>query len=238
MGVTAPASVDAVCEIPTRVCHLGEALGPVARDLRRSLALRVKNSGREFVTIDDLSRHIGIIHQALTHLSAKLEDLMANVVHDERAGMVEAYRAAGRLEQVLSEFVDGYRDAKGSHGSPESGAARKLLLGVYRHHIREISEWLDDLVNAIAQPASALEKRKIAMTAETRLPVVLNVTRPPQMAQLHALAARLLVPPEYVAERLPIHEPSEPRGPGIFGTIGALAFGFALSNSVFGRRHG
>jgi len=241
MDTSVPNFEDVVYKLPSRVTFLGEALEPVAKSLRQEIARKVKPSGHEFLIVDDLLLHMDVIHQALIHLSSRLDDLMGNLIQDESAGMAEAYRAAGRLEQVFSEFIDGYHEAKSSHDGPESSEARKLLLGVYRHHIREICKWLDDLVQTIANPASALEKRGITPTADTELTVVLKMTSPPEMAKLDALAKRLHIQVEPLAEAPPTYEPREPpepRGPGILGTIGGLAFGIGISKAVFGRQHG
>lgn len=229
---------EVVCVLPSQVIFLGKALAPVARDARQAMTRRVRSSGHEFVTLGDLSHHMGVIQQALTHLSPRIDGLMTDVVHKVGAGAVEAGRAAGRLEQVLSEFIDGYLDAKASHAGPEASDARTLILGVYRHHIREICEWLEELVEAIANPASAIQKRGIAAAANVELTVALNMTSPPEMAKLDALAKRLIPPPETYIEPSPRVEQRETSGPGILGTIGALAFGIGITKAVLGRNHG
>ena len=132
--------------LPPQVVFLGEALAPVGKGARQVMTRRVSSSGQEFVIPEDISHHMGVIQQALTHLSPRLEGLMTDVIHKEDAGAVDAGRAAGRLEQVISEFVDGYLDAKASHASAEASEARDLILGVYRHLIREICTWLEELV--------------------------------------------------------------------------------------------
>lgn len=201
---------------------------------------KVKSSGHEFVTIDDLLHHMDVIQQALTHLSPRLDGLMANVMRNEKAGMAEAQRETGRLEQVLSEFVDGYHEAKASHADPETSEARTLLLGVYRHHIREICDWLDEFVHVVTNPVSAIEERGIPLAANVVCTVALNMTSPPQMAKLNDLATRLQIRPAPVIESAPEpatrYEPPQSRGPGVLGTIGALAFGMGINQAIW-RHH-
>lgn len=238
MAESVPNPASVVCVLPSQVTALGEALAPLARGARQAIARRVRPSGHEFLMLEDLSRHTGVIHQALTHLAPRLEGLMTDVIHNEGAGPVDAGRSAGRLEQVLSEFVDGYLDAKASHAGTEASEARSLILGVYRHHIREICQWLEDLVEVIANPSSAIQKRGIAAAANVDLTVALNMTSPPEMAKLDALAKSLLPPAETCIEPSPRFEPRETSGPGILGTIGALVFGISVTKAVFGRNHG
>lgn len=228
---------DLVCTLPTRVVYLGEALKPVADKLHQAMMRRVRPDSREFETMADMSRHMGLLEQALTHLSAKLEDLTDNVFQNEIADMTDAYRAAGRLEQVLSEFVDGYHEVQSMSGGPESGEARKLLLGVYRHHIRDISVWLDELVHTIANPAQAIKTGGIIPTPHTMLSVNLNMTRPPEMAQLEALVKELQIPPESSEEQPPADDPPQAQSPGLLNSLGALVFGLGVSQAVLGRHH-
>jgi hypothetical protein len=235
MTSPAPNPNDVVCALPPQVVFLGEALAPVARGARQAMNRRVRSSGHEFATLEDLSHHMGVIQQALTHLSPRIDGLMTDVIHKEGAGAVDAGRSAGRLEQVLSEFVDGYLDAKASRAGPETSEARSLILGVYRHHIREICEWLEELVEVVANPASAIQKRGIAAAANVELTVALNMTSPPEMAKLDALAKSLLPPPETHGELSPRVEQPKTSGPGLLGTIGALAFGIGITKAVFGR---
>jgi hypothetical protein len=231
---------DVVCELPSQVICLGEALPPVIKTVRLEMARKVRSSGLEFEAIADLSSHMGVITSALTHFSPRIEGLMKDVIRNEAAGLAEASRAAGRLEQVLSEFVVGYQTAKATHGlDADSKEARLLLLGVYRHHVKVICNWLDDLVFAINNPLAELEKKSIPITSNVVLAVDLNMTSPPQMAKLDALAKKLKQKFDAYKEAMPpAIAPDIPTNdsPGILGTLGALAFGVGLSSAVFGRR--
>lgn len=234
----APSPNDVAFVLPAAVTFLGEALAPVAKNLQRALARQARPSGHEFVTTDDLSQHMGVIAQALTHLSSRIDDLMVNVIKDKKAGMAEAYRGAGRLEQVLSEWVNGYQAVQASRAGPETTEARALLLGVYRHHMKAICEWLEELVQVFANPALALQRRGITLTDHVDLPITLTMTTPPEMEKLKNLVKRLQIAPEPVIEPAPEYQQPESRNPGILGTIGALAFGIGISKAVFGRHHG
>ena len=238
MASPAPNPNELDCALPSQVIALGEALAPVARSARQAMTRRVRSSGHEFATLEGLTHHTGVIQQALTHLSPRIDCLRTDVIRKEGAGAVDVGRATGRLEQVLSEFVDGYLEAKASHAGPNASEARSLILGVYRHHIREICEWLEELVEVIANPASAMQKRGIAAAANVELTVALNMTSPPAMAKLDALAKSLLAPTESCIEPSPKLEQRETSGPGIFETIGALAFGIGVTKAVFWRNHG
>ena len=237
---TAANQDSVVYSLPPRVVWLGEALVPVAKYLRHALSKRVKPSGHEFVTLDDIAQHMGVIAPALGHLSSPIENLMANVINNESATVSDAHRAAGRLEQVISEFVEGYVAAKASRSGPKTSGPRTLLLGVYRHHLREICNWLEELIQAISNPRAAIEKRCIALTPDTNLTIVLVMTSPPEMEKLDELAKSLLTDVEPAIENVPPPRPQsdERARPGILGAIWALVFGIGISSSVFGGHRG
>lgn len=232
---------DVVCELSSQVICLGEALPPVIKTVKLDMARKIRSSGLEFDSIADLSSHMGVIANALTHFSSRIEGLMTDVIRNEDAGLAEASRSAGRLEQVLSEFVEGYQTAKAAHAvDTDSKEARSLLLGVYRHHVRVICDWLEDLVHAINNPIATLEKQSIPVTSNVVLTIALNMTSPPEMSKLDALAKRLMQKSEAfidVAPIVPTQEAPINKGPGLLGTIGALAFGLGVTNVVFGRHH-
>ena len=238
MNSPVPPPSETICVLPPQIVVLGEALAPVAKAARQALVRRVRPSGRDFVTLESLSWHMGEIEHALSRLNPRLEGLMSDVIGKEGVSTLEVGRSAGRLEQVLSELVDGYLDAKASHADAESVEARALILVIYRHHIRIICDWLDDLVATISDPEVVLRRRGIEPSSDVVLTVPLNMTSPPEMAKLDALVRTLQPPPE-VRVQTPIR-PQQVRddGPGVLGTIGALAFGLGLSKAVFGRTHG
>jgi hypothetical protein len=223
-----------VCVMPARVILLGEALHPVAHGVRQALTSKLWPSGHEFDTLEGQSRHLGVIQQALTRLKPRLDGLMTDVVHKEGASAIDAGKAAGRLEEVLSEVVDCYLDAKASHADGEASESRRLILGVYRHHITEICEWLEELVAVVTAPASAIAKRGMAAASSLELTVTLNLITPQEMAKLEAPAKILLRPTEVPNEA----SSGVRQHPGLLGTMGALAFGVGLAEAVFGRKHG
>jgi hypothetical protein len=162
---------------------------------------------------------------------------MAEVLRKEEAGPVDVGRSVGRLEQVISELVDGYVEVKKSRAVAESIQARNLILGIYRHHIRNICDWLDDLVLTISNPIAALERRGIEPSGDLVLTVPLNMTSPPEMEKLGELIKTLYPDAEESAEVSVRPEQRQIDRPGLLGTIGALALGLGLSQAVFRRRH-
>lgn len=238
MPTTVPSPSEMTCVLPPQLLALGEALTPIASSARRALTRRVRSSGLEFVTLVDLTHHMGVVEHALSHLTPRLDGLMSDVIRKDGVGMLEIGRSAGRFEQVLCELVDGFLEAKASRAGPEDAEARTLILGVYRHHIRNICDWLDNLVTVISNPARECQRRGVEPSDRVELTVPLNMTSPPEMAKLNILVQTL----KYQSSgRLDEHHsPVQERAsaPGLLGTIGALVFGLGVSGAVFGRGYG
>lgn len=238
MDSAVPSQSQVTCVMAPRLLALGEALAPVAETARRSLARRVRSSGAEFVVLDDLAHHTSVVQRSLSQLPPRLDGLMSDVIQNDHAGLIEVGRSAGRLEQVLSQLVDGFLELKASHAEPKHAEARQLMLSVYRHHIRDICEWLDKLVLIIINPTGEIHRRGIEPSEKIELTVSLDITIPPELTKLDALVKKLLPRPE-LGDDSSINCSQLPRKPpGLFGTIGALVFGLGASGVVLGSDDG
>jgi len=107
-------------------------------------------------------------------------------------------------------------------------------LGVYRHHISNICDWLEHLISAVANPAREIQLLGIEPSEYVELTIPLNMTTPPEMDKLTLLAEGFHHQPP-TCQVSPILPPqSSPRSPGLLATIGALVFGFVVTRDVFG----
>jgi hypothetical protein len=237
MTSAVPTPSELTCVLPPQILALGEALAPVVAAARKELSRRVRPTDQPFSTLDDLAYHMGVVEHALTQLTPRLDGLMTDVIRNDAAGLLEAGRSAGRFEQVLSELVDGHLQAKASHAGPEDAEARVLMIGVYRHHIRNICDWLDNLISAIANPAREMQRRGIEPSDHVQLTISLNMTTPPEMDKLALLVERFHHQPTSSQDLTIPLEQSNPRAPGLLTTIGALIFGFGVSGAFLGRKH-
>lgn len=239
MAKPLPPTPDVVFEVPQRVLHLAEALAPVDRSARRALVRKVITSEREFESLLGIQQHMDVVAHALSHLQARVDGLMTDVIHNQKAGALDAGRAAGRLEQVLFELVDGYLDAKAHAAVGEAAQARSLILAVYRHHILAICKWLDAFVKAITLPATTPKKQQRKNAAgDITVTVVLSMSVPPEMAQLKLLAARLLQEPDGEANLVDRQPAGRRQAVGFLDRVGAFAFGLGVTHAALGRDHG
>lgn len=220
-----------VFHVPPQLVLLGSALAPVAEGLQRELRRRVRSSGRVFEVPEDLTRHLGLLETALSHLEPRPGDLMKSVINNEHATAIDAGRAAGRLEQVLSEFTEAYFDVRLTCTGPTHPQARELLLGIYRHFLTQISHWLNRVVRAIEQPQAEISQQGLDAHDGMVLSVNLNLTTPVQMQALRDLIQRL-VPLAEEPQHASTMAPDRP--PSLLEKASALAFALGFVSAVRG----
>lgn len=227
-----PFGSEVSCQVPQQVTSLGLALASVSERARKEMTRKTKTSGRSFDFVADLVLHLGVIEQALTHLSPRFDDMMETVIQNDKASAIDAGRAAGRFEQVLFEFICGYQEARRSRPEPATEETRELLMRVYEHHISEILEWVERLVAAIANPLASLKSQHLHLNAEVTLPIHMNLTSPPEMGRLTEII-------QEHQDRLRKLESIRdlPQRPGALATIGAVAFGLGVVNTLWGHDH-
>ncbi len=220
-----------VFHVPPQLVLLGSALAPVAEGLQRELRRRVRSSGQVFEVPEDLTRHLGLLETALSHLEPRPSDLMKSVINNEHATAFDAGRAAGRLEQVLSEFTDAYLEVRLRCTGPTDPQARELLIGIYRHFLTQISLWLNRVVRAIEQPQAEISQQGLTAHDGMVLPVNLELTTPDQMQALRDLIQRL-APVAEEPQHASTMAPDRP--PSLLDKASALALALGLVSAVRG----
>ncbi len=240
-SVTVPAGDDDQIRyvLSPRFTIVGEALFPVVNSLREAMAQDVGVCHHEFVMPESLSHHLSVIHRVLERLPLRVEELVnGGSANTDDSDLQQVYRATGRLEEVLSEWVVGFHEVRASHAEPEFGEVRDLLVGVYRHHLLEVCNWLADLIKVIVNPTEATEKAGLPTGEGETLNLSLTISVPPQMGELLSIARRMQATTGSEIESNPPSHHAAQAGPGVFATLGALAFGIGVTEAVLGRNHG
>lgn len=240
-SVTVPAAGDDQIRyvLSPRFAIVGEALVPVVNILREALAQDAGLCRHEFVMPESLSHHLSFIQRVLERLPLRVEELFdGSSINTEESEMQQVYRAAGRLEEVLSDWVEDFHNVRATHVQPEFCEVRDLLAGVYRHHLLEVCNWLADLVTVIANPDAAIEKARLPTGEGATLNLTLTFSVPPQMDELLFIAKRMQTTTGSEIESNPPSHRAAEAGPGVLGTLGALAFGIGVTEAVLGSNHG
>ena len=116
-----------------------------------------------------------------------------------------------------------YREVLALNPYGRDTQARDLLAGVYRHTLVEIRDWLEDLVETLADPIAVVRRRGLPTTGYVELPLTLTLTAAPELASLsHWVGSNA----GGAARRQ--------SGLGFWGTVGALILGWGIGEALFG----
>lgn len=180
---------------------------------------------------DAIGRHGDELGRAVEKLAAavnSLGDALSKCAEGGDSSMHHVHHEVGRLEGRLDDLTDGYDEVRRWDARVSDEEARQLLEGVYLHVLTDILAWLDEMVEAIADPVAAAKRRGLPTSGKVKLNLQLAITDPPQLPALYRWAQRN---GHHVAE------PSSGRkesGRDFWGTVGAVVVGCAIGDWMFG----
>lgn len=207
--------------VPHRLQVLGEALKPVWKRLDNRLGQPSVPATPVQGMIEVISSHLDYLQVAVRPLASRVEALMSDVVANEGVSDAEVYRAVGRFEAPLDDLVDHLQEAGSLAVYGVDIEARDCLVGVYRHALAEIRDWLKDLVESLEDPVAAARAKGIPIEGQVELPFTLTMTSAPELEQLNAWMSR-----QASAVR-------QKGGLGFWGTVGAMALGWGIGHALF-----
>lgn len=219
--------------LPHRITQLGKAMQPLLLKLKARIDKPVAKTSTTPDIAAFVSRHLDGLQDCANRLEIRIDGLMRDVVADETASDADVYLAVGRFEALLDDLLDAYHAIRTLFAVSADAEARDLLADVYRHTLVEIRDWLDELVDVIADPMAAVKKRGLPTRGYVELPLNLTLTAAPALAALVRWAQR-----ESVSLALSGPSPNYPvaknSGLGFWGTVGALALGWGIGETLFG----
>ncbi len=169
--------------LPPRVVRMGEALRPLLSKLKERTGAPAVGEAAEPVTMEFLSHRLGAANRALARLEAAIKAMMTDVIAKEGADDTDVYRAVARLESRIDDLIDDGADLRcRAEGEFLEGA--RLLGNVYDCFLGRIEDWLEDLVESIADPLAAAERKGLPTSGDIKLSCKLNMDAPQQFAEL------------------------------------------------------
>lgn len=210
--------------LPKRISLLGEAMNPVLRKLRSGIAQRLTATAPVGSMIDVISLSLNSLQGIVHRLNGQVNALMSDVVSKEDASDADVYRAVGRFDGFLDDLLSEYQGLMRLNAYGADIEGRDLLVGAYRHTLVEIRDWLQDLVDTLADPQAALRRKGLPTTGPVEIPLTLHLTGAPELAALGRWGER----------QSGVFSSSKNSGLGFWGTVGALALGWGIGNALFG----
>lgn len=169
--------------LPPRVVRMGEALRPLLSKLKERTGAPAADEAATPVTVEFLSQRLRALCRALTRMDGAVKAMMEEVIANEAADDADVYRTVARLEGRVDDLIDDCADLRQCTEGELAEAAR-LLEGVHGELLDRIERWLEDLIESIADPDAAIERRGLPKTGYVELPFHLTLDAPQQFAEL------------------------------------------------------
>ena len=167
--------------IPRSLVVLGGALRPVAGTLRTKTVARPIRTGTVSDIFDLCAEHLGRIGHEIELLADEIDAGLSFIASNPDTPDAEIYRAVGRLEVQLERIVNGYDEVRRLRASSEDHECWVLLVETYRKTLAQIQDWLDELVDFLGDPTTALRKRGISLNSDANVTFSLSIEAPPEV---------------------------------------------------------
>ncbi|THF61658.1 hypothetical protein [Pseudothauera rhizosphaerae] len=237
--------------LPGHVVLLGQALRPLRAALARHLETSVAQTGFDADFAATARHSLDAIDLDVRRICAAALEPMGRLAALDRCGDAEILGAAQDFQAVLLPLMNGHTRIAALRVPGEDAHAHGLLLDTYRHHLRNVLCWLEELTDSIADPVGALRRRGLPTTGRVELRVRLTSTLAPQRIELGVwIAQRELLTAQRHRNTLPSARPAvrtdygsggfaplpacPKAGLGFWGTLGAVVLGVGIAGMLFG----
>lgn len=202
---------------------LAEALRPVGRTIAMRINRRCFPSRHEVRVVAVVAHHLGALQTLIRRWGGCVDDLMRDVLSNPVATAADIDRIANQLAACIDELCSGYARAYALGLSGRDAAVRYQLAGVYRHTLREIQVWIEQLIRTLSNPRAELRRRGLPTSGNIDVQVPLTLTAAPELTDLFRWIA------ERGGEHLEYGATARKSGSGILRAAGnlLLALGFA-----------
>lgn len=160
---------------------------------------------------------------------------MGIVVQRSDATDAEIASAVRDFEQELRRLLSACDYVRALKVCDEDVRARALLEDAYLHLLRQIRDWLDELVDILSDPLGNIKKRGLPISGYVEIPINLTLAPAPQLAQLTAWAGarREKLEVRIVFDTSP--STRQAKGFGVLGTLCAIWMGWEIGEHLFGK---
>ena len=193
--------------LPPHVITLGSAMRPVLSKLEaRMMDTPTHRTVAKYDMADAISGQLDELLDTISGLATEvniLDDVLSTAGAD-----AESHRVVGDIEVYLDDLLAQRFEVLQWRAVGSDARALDLLAGVYRHLLTEIRDWLEELIETIADPLAAVKRRGLPTSGNVELQLTLTLAEAPQLAALHRWVERS-------------HRPAGKSDLGLLGTVGA-----------------
>ena len=159
-------------ELPRPFVTFGEAIIPVAENVRGRLEQPPSQTGRVHDLLDFIS--------GKTHELAETVVALGNEINQDFEGMsdAEVHRATGRLEVRIERLLASHDEIECANPGPADFEGWSLLSDLHRDVLLRIQRWLDDIVDISRDPIAGLERRGYATQGDVTIRLEFDAHEP------------------------------------------------------------
>ena len=154
--------------VPPELIALHDAFDRILQKLKegtKPVAPDKDHEPFEIVGSDVLSNQLRRLEVGVEHLGRAINDL-GDAVDVGECDSATVYGKLGRVEAHVEILREECVEVGAWRVSGEDLVARALMTAIYRHTLNEIQAWLEDMVAALADVISKLEKQEISLTEQ------------------------------------------------------------------------
>lgn len=127
---------------------------------------------------------MGDLGDAAVHFSDLITGPLQQVIEDNSADEATMHRVAGRLLDALDHVRRLRQEAARMPAAGSEVQGRELIVGAIDHTLGEIRTWLDELIDAFADPIGSLCQRGLPADGSAELLLKCTLTAAPQGDQI------------------------------------------------------
>lgn len=205
---------------PHLIC-LGEALAPLLIKINNSLTEQPLTVIPVNTMFNFIPQKLRVLNRSLNGVSFELKRLNTDVAVKLKPSNDDVYRAVGRLEAVLDVIMNNFREIASLYTVGPDVEAHLLLTQIYRHSIREIQVFLNDMVDSLANPKEAFQRMELPRTDSVTMEFTLHFSSAPEIARLNCWCQL------HTVETLDFTPTKQ--GSGFWNTVGIFVIALGLS---------
>lgn len=205
---------------PHLIC-LGEALAPLLIKINNSLTEQPLTVIPVNTMFNFIPQKLRVLNRSLNGVSFELKRLNTDVAVKLKPSNDDVYKAVGRLEAVLDVLMNNLREIGSLYTVGPDVEAHLLLTQIYRHSIREIQVFLNDMVDSLANPKEAFQRMGLPRTDSVTMEFTLHFSSAPEIARLNCWCQ---------LHTVEILDPTPTKqGSGFWNTVGIFVIALGLS---------
>lgn len=174
--------------IPRPLVVLREEFKTMSESLNSRMGAIPDKSDLEVDVLDLSGEHVTKLSEHVHSFCEQIADGLGTITYESDDHF---QRIVSRLKKELNGILDGYDDVLSTTPHPDDFEGWKLLVGIYEDTLRQIRDWLSDVLEFLKDPIAGVQKRQNLADGNGHVNLLLEMRAPKQMHDLIAWLERI-----------------------------------------------